>query len=467
MEMNVVVGNDIRISNCTAEVEQFFNKLLTFDNPEFERKLRQGRWLGGTPEKLVLLQRHGDVLVLPFGMLPTVFEHRDWFSSIASTFDESVRYMRRFLYRSSITPYEYQEKAIQAALKARQGIIVAPCGSGKTQIGLEISACIGGRTLWITHTHDLLDQSMKRAKSVFKMSDRDYGTITAGKVDLGNVITFATVQTMSKIDLRPIEDYFDVVIVDEAHHAVGTPTKLMMFWKVISSLKARYKFGLTATPQRSDGLTPCMFALIGPKVYEISKEDVSETTCPVEVLIRQSPYRPDIDSILMPDGTINYPKFITEITKDADRNRQIVSDVMMVAGTSLVLTDRVEHIDTLVRMIEEAGKRAVGLSAAFSKRAKAERKGAIEKLTQGDVDVLVATFQLAREGLDIPSLRNIFFATPQKNDAIVTQAAGRVARKAEGKDCGIVWDYEDDFSILKRWQKKRISIYKRQGFMLR
>ena len=171
-------------------------------------------------------------------------------------------------YKSTIKPYDYQEEAIKSAVAARQGVIVAPCGAGKTQIGLEIAARIGGRTLWLTHTADLLTQSMERAKTYFGLTNGDYGTITAGKVDIGNVITFATVQTMNKIDLSKVKDKWDVVIVDECHHVVGTPTQVMMFYHVISNLKARYKFGLTATPKRSDGLSPCMFALIGPKICE-------------------------------------------------------------------------------------------------------------------------------------------------------------------------------------------------------
>ena len=457
------VGSDIRIEQCTDEIERLFTRQLTFDNPEFEKKLRSGRWIGDTPEKITLVQRIGDMLIVPFGVLPQVFEMRRKFEAINGDFEDNGR----FDYGSKIKPYDYQERAIKAAIAARQGIVIAPCGSGKTQIGLEIASRIGGRTLWITHTHDLLNQSMERARSVFGLGSADYGTITAGKVNAGRVITFATVQTMSKIDLRPLSDFFTTVIVDEAHHAVGTPTKLMMFWKVISRIKARYKFGLTATPQRSDGLTPCMYALIGPKAYEVKREDVEYTTCPVDVIVKQTPFKPNLDKILMPDGTLNYPKFITEITLDDERNKQIVTDVVAANGSSLVLTDRVEHIDKLVRMINDAGKRTIGLSAAVSKAAKEQRRSAIERLMRGDVDVLVATFMLAREGLDIPSLRNVFFATPQKNDSAITQAAGRVARKADGKERGIVWDYEDAFSVLKRWQLLRNRVYKRQGFTLK
>ena len=109
-----------------------------------------------------------------------------------------------------------------------------PCGSGKTQTALEMVARLGKRTLWLTHTQDLLTQSMNRAKSCFNLPLSEYGTITAGKVNVGNAITFATVQTMCNIDLKQLKDCFDVIIVDECHKCVGTPTNMMMFYKVLN-----------------------------------------------------------------------------------------------------------------------------------------------------------------------------------------------------------------------------------------
>ena len=78
--------------------------------------------------------------------------------------------------------------------------------------------------------------------------------------------------------------------------------------------------------------------------------------------------------------------------------------------------------------------------------------------------VLIATYALAKEGLDVPSLNNLIMATPQKNETIVTQSAGRVARKADGKEFGTIYDYEDNFNMLRSWQKKRNGIYKKLGF---
>ena len=460
--MDVIVGEEIRIRNYTKDVNRYFSERLEFDNPEYVQKMRTGRWIGNTPRKLSLIQRHGDDLIVPFGMLPTIFACRHAFTEINHTFQSFAN--KQFDFKSRVKPYEYQEEAIRQAVKAKQGVIVAPCGAGKTQIGLEVAARLGGRTLWLTHTSDLLNQSMSRAKSVFGLEEKDYGTITGGKINLGRVITFATVQTMCKIDLSKLKDNFDVVIVDECHHVVGTPTKVMMFYKVISSLRARNKYGLTATPKRSDGLGSCMFALIGPKICEVERDRVRNTTCPVKVYIQKTSYMPDMSRILMPDGTISYPRFINDVVSSKERNEMIVSDVIKAGGTCLILTDRVNHAEVLKKKLEDRGVHAITLSAAFSKAAKEEREQAIGALNSKEVKVLIATYALAKEGLDIPTLDNLFMATPQKNDTIVIQSAGRVARKADGKDYGTIYDYEDSFNMLRSWQRKRNSIYKKLGF---
>ena len=173
---------------------------------------------------------------------------------------------------------------------------------------------------------------------------------------------------------------------------------------------------------------------------------------------------PDISRILMPDGTISYPRFINDVISSKERNDMIVEDVINANGTCLVLTDRIQHIDLLKKKLEERGVHSISLTAAMTKKAKEERENAIYALNNRCVKVLIATYALAKEGLDVPSLNNLFMATPQKNDVIVTQSAGRVARKSEEKDFGMIYDYEDSFNMLVSWQKKRNAIYKKLGF---
>ena len=87
-------------------------------------------------------------------------------------------------YKSNINLYPYQEEAVKRALSVKNGVVVMPCGAGKTQTALEIIARVGGKALWLTHTYDLLHQSMNRAKSVLNAPLASYGMISNGRVNL-------------------------------------------------------------------------------------------------------------------------------------------------------------------------------------------------------------------------------------------------------------------------------------------
>ena len=166
------------------------------------------------------------------------------------------------------------------------------------------------KALWLTHTQDLLNQSYNRAKENL---DCGLGKISAGKVQIGTHITFATVQTMSKLDLAEYKNMFDIIVVDECHRCVGTPISAGMFYKVLSGLSAKYKLGITATPYRSaKGTELAMFGLIGDVIIEVDKSVVKTIKASVE--------RVPIDYKMGPqsfnaDGTINFSRCLQSLLK--------------------------------------------------------------------------------------------------------------------------------------------------------
>lgn len=459
--MRFIVGNDIRVLNPTKEINEWVRDNLVIDNPEYIKKKALGKWTGKTPRKMILYEAGRTALKLPFGVFSKVYKR----FGAESEFEADFSPLREVLYSSNIELYPYQKRASEAAKKARNGIIVMPCGSGKTQTALQLVSEIGGRCLWLTHTQDLLNQSMNRAKSCFGLPLSDYGTITDGKVNVGK-ITFATVQTMCKIDLPRYKNEFDVIIVDECHKCIGSPTKVMQFYKVLTNLSARYKYGLTATPKRADGLEKSMFALLGDKIIEISKEEVKHTTCPVEVRTFQTGYVPNYGVVLNGDGTINYGSLVEDLIENEDRFNLVLNiiNLQYKAGPMLVLANRVEY---LKRLNDKFEGKSVCLSAlAPTKASRDLRKESLRMLNSGELDCIFATYQLAKEGLDVPNLRYVVFATPEKDETTVTQSAGRVSRKSDGKQVGVVIDFEDDFGMYKGWRKKRLAIYKKLNFSI-
>lgn len=465
--MRISVANKIYIEKATPEIFAWCEKNLEFPNPEYAKKREMGKWLGDTEPTIVLWEKRGNTAILPHGCIADVFR----FTGMAPcdmVVPEKEEYPR-IDYQSRIELFDYQRKAAKEA-EGMSGVLVMPCGSGKTQTALQLVAAYGKRTLWLTHTQELLNQSKDRALSCFDIDESKIGTITAGKVNVGETITFATVQTMASVDLDPYREYWDVVIVDECHKAVGTPTKLMMFYKVVSQLWASIKIGLTATPKRNDGLERCMYALLGPKLYEVPESAVEQNTVPINVFMKEDySYDIDIEYICNPDGTINYNAVVETLCCCFERNKMIadtVNNINSSGYTCLVLSDRVEHLKNLRELVGEDYTMQI-FSMSGSKKARQARKDCIQLLKDRKIRCLFATYQLAKEGLDIPSLDCVVFATPKKDPITIVQSCGRVGRKAPGKAFGTVIDIVDkSFPIFDGYAKKRKNIYKNKKYFI-
>lgn len=262
------------------------------------------------------------------------------------------------------------------------------------------------------------------------------------------------------IEVKDNHNYFaENILVHNCQHCCGSPTKVTQFYKAVSNLSARYKIGLTATPKRSDGLEIGMYSLLGGIIHEVPKEAVKATTCPVRVRKIETGYMPDYNAVLMGDGTIDYSKIVEDLTHNKERFRKVLDTVNSLDGSAIVLANRVEYLS---RLSESFAGRSVCLSTlGQSKKAKQMRKDALAKLKDGELDCIFATYALAKEGLDVPNLRYVVFATPEKDETTVIQSAGRVGRKAEGKEYGTVIDFVDSFGMYRGWSKKRDRYYKK------
>ena len=415
-------------------------------------------WLGGTPEWLYLYEIRGDQLILPYGVLRNILPMVN-----ADDIFANFQFPARVDYQCEVPLYDYQQKAVDEVYWKQYGILQSAAGSGKTQMGIALIAKLGKRALWLTHTKDLLTQSKQRAEQY--MDGSLLGTITEGKVNIGKGITFATVQTMCNLDLAQYKDYWDVIIVDECHRVAGTPTAVSQFSKVLNSLAARHKYGLSATVHRADGLIQATYALLGEVVHTVPTEAVADKImkvgiCPISTGIGLS------RGCLNTDGTLNYAKLINHLCESNLRNSLITGFLNADRDhPSLILSDRLEHLKTLMELLPEYMQPyAVMVSGKMTtKKGKAEREQAIADMRTGEKRYLFATYSLAKEGLDIPCLERLYMATPQKDYAVITQAIGRIARTSPGKADPIVYDFVDDIQYLVKAYKKRCTTYRKNG----
>lgn len=453
--MRIVVRNEIYVTGYDEGLLDWCKKTLVITNPEYTKKQRMGKWLGNTPRYLYMYRVDGDTLILPHGKLNDI---------ILRYGNDAVRYeypeIRSVDYGGSVELYDYQELAVDALADSRGGVLQSKAGSGKTQMGIALIAKLGCKALWLTHTKDLLKQSEDRAAQYFDRSL--FGEITEGKVNIGKGITFATVQTLATQNLNLYRDSFDCIIVDECHRVAGTPTAATQFGKVIGSLNARYKYGLSATVHRADGLIIEMFSYLGNIAYTVPDEAVADKVMTVWVNRRDTGVHISPEC-LDTDGTLLYTNLISYLASNTRRNFLIANDLANNSNHyNLILSDRISHLQYLMSLLP--AEMCVMVDGSMtSKKAKAERERAIEDMRSGKKRYLFATYKLAKEGLDIPRLDRLFLATPQKDYAIIVQSVGRIQRTFEGKSDPICYDYVDSIEYLARAYKKRCSHYRKCG----
>ncbi len=461
--MKVIISNEITITEPTQEIMDWCKRELVLPNPEYAKKERMGLWVGNTPRTLSLYKVNGNSVILPIGALKHIMPILNTYM-----YEKSLKLANNVpvKYDAEVNLDDYQQIAVEQMLKAGYGILQSPAGSGKTQMGIALAVKLGKKCLWLTHTQDLLKQSYDRAR---KYMDKSLlGTITAGKVNIGSGITFATVQTLAKQDLTQYKYMWDVVIVDECHRVAGTPTSMTQFSKVISNLACEHKYGLSATVHRADGMIKCCYMLLGDVKYIVPDEAVKDRCMQVQIKIIDTGIDIPI-SALDTDGTINYTKLITCLAMSEPRNEKIIDYIYNEPEHyHLILSDR---LDQLYKLYEKLSPELKALASVIdgkmtSKKGKAEREQAIEDMRSGKKRFLFASYKLAKEGLDIPRLDRLHLATPQKDYAIIVQSVGRIARKFEGKGQPICYDYVDNFKMAENMYKARCRHYRKCGCKL-
>jgi len=458
--MKTTISNMIRVEDPDAAVREYA-KTLRLPNPEYERRQRMGFWTGRTPKEVRLFEQNGNALIFPFGLIKDLWpmlRRGEWELDFRQ--DETVEYGDKL----NEPLLDYQEKAVEEMLKAKYGILKSPAGSGKTVCGLEISRRYGKKALWLCHTADLLKQSMTRAKQFLPCDPELYGTITEGRINISQGITFSTIQTMCNVDLDRYRHEWDIVIVDECHHVSQSAKTVTRYHKVLNNLAARRRYGITATPVRADGLIKATFALLGPLQYEVPDEAVQKRV--MKVGIKQIQTDTEItDDCLNDDGTLQYTGLIEHLTTDADRNKLIARTIMENKGHScIILSSRIAHLEAIRNLLpyEMQEQSAIITGKMTSKKAKAEREEILDKMRSGELKYLGASYNLFKEGVDIPRLDRLFLATPEKFSSVIIQSVGRIARVFEGKTQPIVYDFVDtNIGYCNRAYKERCRHYRR------
>lgn len=460
------VDGAITIRRVPQHLIEVLRQAYTMRNPEYDSRLRLGKWTGDTPEEIDFLEESidGDVR-LPRGnvlRLRKIVEAEGYTISFQDARSEGDPVE----FKSNFTPRDYQAEGIAALKKNTQGIVVLPCGGGKTKLGLGSAIAIGRTTLILVCSNDLLEQW---CDSIREDLGIEPGVICGNKKVKIREITVASIQKLDRLlkdDNNELIRHFGLVIMDEAHH---TPAK--MFFRVLRRIPARWRLGLTATPDRQDGLTDLTYWSFGEELIRKTVPDL------IKAGVLMVPTVKVVRSEFSYDFRDSNGKEIKDqsrrleyLTRRLEGNRARAELVCRVVahcaehGQVLVLANRQSVCLKTAKILEETyGIRSIVLT---SKRAsKTQRKATIEafKDPKSLIRVVIAT-SLADEGLDIRHLSRVVMAWPERAEGSTMQRAGRLQRPDYQKEPEL-WEIVDsEVKTLKnRWDARR-RVYQRNGF---
>ena len=365
------------------------------------------------------------------------------------------------VFKDGIKLRDYQAEGVDALVRCSQGVIVAPCGAGKTMMGVGSILRYKTRAVILLHTNDLAEQWRTRIENQVVTLDGGVPRVTmydGNKKDDSGQIVIATFQTLAKMRFDELLEFgkqFGLCIVDEAHHVPAAT-----FSAVMMGMPAKIRLALTATPDRSDGLGDIMYWHFGQTLKSITTPELIENGTVLAPVVKF------FSTSWEPSGRKDWMKMINDMTSDQERNEKILSlvEYMVQDGRQvLVLSDRVQHC---IDMAEATCNLGISAATLVGKMSKKQRAEVLDLADKREIKAVFAT-TVADEGLDLPGLDTLILTTPTKSMGRIQQRIGRIMRKADNKKGPIVVDCVDSAPALFHMHKKRSRFYIRLGCEVR
>jgi superfamily II DNA or RNA helicase/HKD family nuclease len=350
-----------------------------------------------------------------------------------------------------VRPWPYQQEILDALDVERRrhdrwrNLVVAPTGTGKTVVAALDYARLARQhpdlqerpsLLFVAHRRELLQQSLRTFREV--LSDGDFGELlVGGERPQGWRHVFASIQSLTAAGIEEIvPDRFDVVVVDEFHHAEAATYR-----RLLDHLRPRVLLGMTATPERTDGLDVEHW-FDGRFAFEMRLWDALD-----QRLLSPFHYFGIADDVDLSDVTWRRGGYVVSelsavYTGDDARVARVLRALREVVAEpsvmrALAFCVSVEHAEFMATRFRQAGLNALAVTGQTPAEQRAE---ALQALRSGTVQVLF-TVDLFNEGVDVPEIDTVLFLRPTESATVFLQQLGRGLRKARDKACLTVLDF--------------------------
>lgn len=443
--------------------------LASFKNKAYYKALNQRMSTKDIPRVISLSDIDDTFIKLPRGLLPEV---KKLYPDARFINNQVAGHPIDVEFRGEL--YDNQTAALDALTKHSDGLLCAGTGFGKTVVASKLIADKQVSTLILVNNKNLAHQWKSQLEDFIELQDEPFveytptgrikkkgkiGFIYGGKVSRSKNIDIALFQSMSSIeDIETILDDYGMVIVDEAHHVAAKT-----FEDVMSKVKSKYVYGLTATPKREDGLENIIYLRMGPIRHIVQKEVPKHITQKLYLRFTSlGEHTRNIHENLIHDNN-------DMIVNDADRHQLIINDIKDAIQENrhiIVLSRYVEHI----QILKETFDSQVGSAKTYILNSHMKTKVLKQEMEllkkEGKPFVLFTTGSYAGEGFDLPALDTLMLVMPIKSKNSIQQYLGRLLRNLDDKEELRVYDYVDyAVPMFYKMYLKRLRTYKSLGYV--
>ena len=351
---------------------------------------------------------------------------------------------------------DYQKSIINTYISESKkngcGLLEIPCGRGKTVMALNIISILKVKTLVIVHKEFLLNQWIERIQQF--LPNVSVGKIQGKIIQTENYdIVIGMLQSLSMKEYNSqLFQQFGLTIVDECHH-IGAEVFSRSLFKIVTP----YMLGLSATMERKDKTSNVFRMFLGDVVYsEKPKTDQ-------EVLVRCVFYEDENEEYANTEynfrGQVHYSRMIKKICEYEYRTLlilRILEDIQNEVENRqiMILAHNKSILNILFQEINRQNIGSVGYYVGGMKESQLKESES--------KSIILATYAMAEEALDIKTLSALILATPKTD---VTQAVGRILRVKHAHP--LVVDIVDQHDIFQRQWLKRKSYYKKCNYTIK
>jgi len=352
---------------------------------------------------------------------------------------------------------DYQEPVVNKYLERVSngtgggGLLELPCGFGKTSISLYILSQLKKKTFVIVHKEFLLNQWVERIQQFLPKAR--VGRIQGQIIDIEDKdIVIGMLQSLSMKEYpASVFDSFGFTIIDEVHH-ISSQTFSNALFKIVT----KYMLGLSATMNRKDGTTRVFKMFLGDVIFKGDRDEK------FDVVVKAIEYYVDDDDFnhVITDfrGNVSYSSMISKLCEYNRRSEFIIKVLVNLLNDNpkqqvLILAHNRNLIKYLHDAIQHRNIATVGYYVGGMKESALKESE--------NKQVIIGSYALAEEGLDIKKLTTLIMSTPKTN---IQQSVGRILREKHGQP--IVVDIIDSHEPFKNQWKKRRSFYMKEKYKI-